>query len=250
MLGPLTILIADHDTQLYKEHYDSIDWTALGFEIKGVCKTGEAALTSAEIDQPDFLILDCHLPGQAIRSLAEMFLKISPSTRILLLCELSDIEEFNTCFFNQPVSCLLKDSLHLSSLLSAMKNLLQRFPKQKPTDSAMQEIRQYIAQNYAEPLTLYQIADHFGFNYSYLSTCFREHSQYSFREYLNQQRILHAIDLLENSSILISRIYEVVGFSDHSYFCRVFKKIIGATPTEYRKKCVLLHTLSSSTVSI
>ena len=29
MLGPLTILIADHDTQLYKEHYDSIDWTAL-----------------------------------------------------------------------------------------------------------------------------------------------------------------------------------------------------------------------------
>lgn len=77
MLGPLTILIADHDTQLYKEHYDSIDWTALGFEIKGVCKTGEAALTSAEIDQPDFLILDCHLPGQAVRSLAEMFLKIS-----------------------------------------------------------------------------------------------------------------------------------------------------------------------------
>ena len=99
MLGPLTILIADHDTQLYKEHYASIDWTALGFEIKGVCKTGEAALTSAEINQPDFVILNCHLPGQTSRPLVETLLKISPSTRILLLCELSDIEEFNTCFF-------------------------------------------------------------------------------------------------------------------------------------------------------
>ena len=147
MLGPLTILIADHDTQLYKEHYDSIDWTALGFEVKGVCKTGEAALTSAEINPPDFVILNCHLPGQTSRPLVETLLKISPSTRILLLCELSDIEEFNTCFFNQPVSYLLKDALHLSSLLSAIKDLLQRFPKQKPTDSAMQEIRQYIAQN-------------------------------------------------------------------------------------------------------
>jgi two-component system response regulator YesN len=57
-----------------------------------------------------------------------------------------------------------------------------------------------------------------------------------FSEHLNEIRILHAKRLLTTTGISISEISESIGYTDQSYFGKVFKKSTGHTPLEYRKR--------------
>lgn len=100
----------------------------------------------------------------------------------------------------------------------------------------MKEIMQFIREHYAEPLTLKDVAKHFHFNPSYLSSYFSAHNDEGFIEYLNRIRIEEAAKLLTMDSAPISEISSMVGYSDHSYFCKVFKKSMGSSPSQYRRK--------------
>lgn len=102
----------------------------------------------------------------------------------------------------------------------------------------MNKIIEYLYNHYQEALTLSDLADYFNFNYSYLSSYFNERSDLSFNECLNKIRIEKAIELLRDFNVSIKDIGHHVGFSDHSYFCKVFKKKLNMTPTEYRKGLV------------
>lgn len=97
------------------------------------------------------------------------------------------------------------------------------------------EIIKYIDNHYEEHLELIEIAKVFNFNYYYLSSYFNTHSKEGFNEYLNKIRVKKACELLKNSSIAVAEVSNSVGYSDHSYFCRVFKKIVGITPSKYRR---------------
>ncbi|WP_314000002.1 response regulator transcription factor [uncultured Paenibacillus sp.] len=100
----------------------------------------------------------------------------------------------------------------------------------------MRKLLDYIDQHYAEPLTLTEVAKHFHFNPSYLSSYFAAHNKEGFIEYLNSVRIAKASELLVKDNAYISEIGGMVGYSDHSYFCKVFKKITGLSPSQYRRK--------------
>lgn len=100
----------------------------------------------------------------------------------------------------------------------------------------MEKLLEYIHDRYSEPLTLKDVADHFHFHPSYLSSCFSAYMKEGFSDYLNRIRIEKAEELLCRDSASISEISAMVGYSDHSYFCKVFKKYTGMSPSEYRKK--------------
>src|SRR5690606_29319099 len=94
----------------------------------------------------------------------------------------------------------------------------------------------YIGKHYAEPISLTEMAQHFHFNPSYLSSFFAAHHHEGFKEHLNRVRIDKATDLLRKRDIPISEISSRVGYGDHSYFCKVFKKSTGLSPTQYRRQ--------------
>ena len=101
--------------------------------------------------------------------------------------------------------------------------------------SSFQLILDYIEDHYAEPLSLSDVATTFHFNPSYLSSYFATHNKEGFNEYLNKIRIEEAVKLLLNTTTPISEISGLVGYSDHSYFCKVFKKQKGLSPSQYRR---------------
>ncbi|VVM31717.1 response regulator transcription factor [Terribacillus sp. AE2B 122] len=103
----------------------------------------------------------------------------------------------------------------------------------------MRKLTDYIKAHYHESLSLSDIANHFHFSPSYLSNYFSANSKEGFSEYLNRVRIEAAITLLRQNDIPISKISEQVGFSDHSYFCRVFKKQTSYSPSQYRRKRIM-----------
>ena len=98
------------------------------------------------------------------------------------------------------------------------------------------EARKYIESNYAnENLTLGEVASKIGITPNYLSSIFGKDDGENFSEYLNRIRIQKAAQLLKSSSMSIDNIAHEVGYSDSFYFSKVFRKLIGITPREYRK---------------
>ncbi|ULT56630.1 response regulator transcription factor [Neobacillus drentensis] len=106
----------------------------------------------------------------------------------------------------------------------------------QPENDQIKKILDYLNDHYTEPLTLTGVAQYFHFNPSYLSSYFSTHHGEGFIEYLNRIRIEEATKLLIQGTARISEISGMVGYSDHSYFCKVFKKIKGLSPSQFRRK--------------
>ena len=73
-------------------------------------------------------------------------------------------------------------------------------------------------------------------NPAYLSRLFRKETGLSLTDYMVEQRLRKAKAELESTNIKISDIAVSVGYSNFSHFSKLFKKLTGLTPQEYRKK--------------
>lgn len=93
---------------------------------------------------------------------------------------------------------------------------------------------QYIQDNYAEKITIQDIADHVRIHPSYLSSIFRKSLNQSVNSYINFHRINIAKQLLRNGDTSITDIALQTGFYDAQHFLKTFKKNTGFTPSEYR----------------
>lgn len=94
----------------------------------------------------------------------------------------------------------------------------------------------YIKMHFSEHITLENVAKHTGFSPTYFSKIFKEELSCTFNSYLNQVRIERSKGLLLNQKLTISDICYMVGFEDQSYFIKVFRKHIGVTPGQYRRR--------------
>lgn len=106
----------------------------------------------------------------------------------------------------------------------------------KKEDVQIAEMKRYIRNHYKEPLELTDLAEQFGFSYNYISSYFKGYMPEGFSGYLNKIRIEAACGLLQNTSRSIAEIGSEAGYADQSYFCRVFKKYTGMTPSAWRRR--------------
>ncbi|UJF31840.1 response regulator transcription factor [Paenibacillus hexagrammi] len=100
----------------------------------------------------------------------------------------------------------------------------------------VQEIKQYIKENYSKEITLQDISERFYLSKENVSRKFKQVTDENVVEYISRIRMDKAKILLGNPAMRVSRISELVGVQDEKYFSRVFKKVTGLTPREYRKK--------------
>lgn len=94
----------------------------------------------------------------------------------------------------------------------------------------------YIKRRSCEHITLEDVAGYVGFSSSYFSKVFKEELSCTFNHYLNQLRIENSKPLLLNRELNLSDICYMVGFEDQSYFIKVFRKHVGVTPGQYRRR--------------
>lgn len=94
----------------------------------------------------------------------------------------------------------------------------------------------YIRENYQKRLTVGEIAQKVKLSDEYLSSKFRQVTGISLPNYINQQKISEAKQLLRFTDMTLPEITSYLSFSSQSYFQTVFKKMNGDTPMEYRQK--------------
>ena len=103
-----------------------------------------------------------------------------------------------------------------------------------PINSFVKSAREYVEEHYTDDISLQEVADKIGISAGYLSTMFAQNMNCKFVDYLNKVRIDRACTYLEQNYLKTYEIAYRVGFRDEKYFSRVFKKVKGMSPKEYR----------------
>lgn len=97
-----------------------------------------------------------------------------------------------------------------------------------------EKIRTYIDDHYKEDLSLQDVAGAMNYSDAYFCKMFKQCFGKGFIVYLSEYRIEKAKQLLADVAINIKDISSEVGYRDSNYFAKVFKRVTGETPTDYR----------------
>lgn len=120
----------------------------------------------------------------------------------------------------------------IKSAYKTMVNVINKKCMFKPL--VLLTLKYIDANYYLNDLSLETVAEEFNTNPSYLSRMIKQETGLSFIDYLINLRIKKAIFIMDDPTIKIYQVAEMVGYSNQHYFCKAFKKVTGISPTEYR----------------
>ena len=220
-------------------------------------KNGREALEVFDREQPQIAILDIEMPG--INGL-EVARKIRESGKDCAILFLTGFDKFS--YAKQAISVRALEYLlkpyNEQELIYAVEEAMQyasRFTKQASRNEQTAEenpqtkeegneslrlsliredIRTYIGKNYQNDISMQSAAQFMGYSEAYFCKLFKQCFRVNFSAYLNEYRIDKAKVMMADPRISIKDIGIACGYSDSNYFARVFKRITGQTPSDYR----------------
>lgn len=104
----------------------------------------------------------------------------------------------------------------------------------------VQKALKYIQNNFSTDISLDLVAETAGISKYHFCRCFKEMTGLTYQSYLNRVRIEQAKRLLNDEALSITNTGHAVGYSDLTHFERIFKKLVGTTPSQYRRRTLSL----------
>lgn len=130
-------------------------------------------------------------------------------------------------------------NLCLPHLLASFSHLSQfRLIKESGEKDPVAQSINFMIEHLTKKLKLDEIATETGLSASHYSRLFQNRTGHSPIDYFIQLKIQRACRLLDNSGWMIADVAREMGFDDQFYFSRVFRKVMGMSPREYRKRGV------------
>ncbi|WP_407271173.1 response regulator [Radiobacillus sp. PE A8.2] len=165
-----------------------------------------------------------HIQQEATDILSNLFYnKLEPS---LVLDKCTDLKKTET--LERLYSSLLVHIADCEQLIVNQNN------KPYVDNDLMDQAMEYIHQKYTQALTLQMVADHIHISRNYFSILFKRFSDVNFIDYVIDLRIKKAEELLARTSLKVYEVARESGFNDVKYFSKLFKKVTGYTPVDYR----------------
>ncbi|HAB41761.1 MAG TPA: AraC family transcriptional regulator [Porphyromonadaceae bacterium] len=135
---------------------------------------------------------------------------------------------------------MISSCMHLYPLLASFRwpdqFCYERYEKQDSIPTLSQRAIQFMQECTRQNLTLEIIARHFNYSPSHFSSLFRQQTGMSPIDCFLRIKMQKACMYLELSKLKINEISSILSFSDSAYFTRIFTKIIGVSPTVYRRR--------------
>ena len=128
----------------------------------------------------------------------------------------------------------VRSYVHIMTICAQYLTLSNAVTAAKPSISEM--IVKYISENYRRKITVSDICDDLGYSKSTLLSSFKRQMGTTVGAYLNDVRLENARRMISDTQRTINDIALSTGFSDQSYFSKVFLQKYGITPSEYRKE--------------
>jgi len=129
----------------------------------------------------------------------------------------------------KPTSC----APYLKELLDLIcRRVIQNDQEQNPH---IMRALQYMEENYSQDIGLKDVSEILGINMCYFCSLFKSHIGASFSQHLTKIRIEKSKNLLTDTAMPIIDVAFSVGYNNHNYFSVTFKRLVGVTPSIYRK---------------
>lgn len=233
-----TFLIVDDDPATLEMHV-RIMQSRLGEQHTVLkARNGREALELMQQQRPDLVLLDLMMPELDGFGLLEA-MRERETTRDIPVIVLTGqmLTEKEMARLNRGVATVLEKGLFsVEETLAHIDAALMH--KRKLGRETLRLVRQamaYLHEHYAEPISRRDLANHLGLSDDYLTYCFRREVGMTPISYLNRYRVNRAKVLLRESEKSVTEIAMDVGFSDSSYFARVFRRQVGVSPDVYRR---------------
>lgn len=233
-----SILIVDDDPAACEQYRQLIAAGLPGYSID-VATDGAAALQLLPGDVPSLVVLDLMMPGI---DGAEVLDRIRADARwrqvpvVILSSKLLNLDDIKRLERHARVTLHSKGVLSPEETIGALHRALFGGEALPPhTGALVKRALAYLHQNYARPLSRWEIAEAVGVSEDYLSRVFNRELGLSPWDYLTRYRIQRAKELLQRTEASIRTVAHQVGFKDQAYFSRVFRKQTGRSPQAFRE---------------
>jgi signal transduction histidine kinase/DNA-binding LacI/PurR family transcriptional regulator/AraC-like DNA-binding protein/CheY-like chemotaxis protein len=235
-IGP--VLIVDDDPQILDLHKALVAEGLPGYPIQ-LAENGQAALAIMQTAVPSLVLLDLVMPDLSGTDVLDQMRADSNLRQvpvIILSNKMLGLEDAKRIESHTRVILQTKGIWSDSETISALNRAVfgtDSLPAH--TGGLVKQAIAYLHQNYARPISRWEIAEAVGVSEDYLSRVFHRELNISPWDYLNRYRVLQSKQLLLHSTETIGAIAHQVGFKDQAYFSRVFHKVTGMSPQAFRE---------------
>lgn len=228
------VLIVDDEKEIRNGYARFFPWENHGFEVAGTANDGIMALEFLSKEQVDVILCDIIMPRMDGLTLAEKVRIEYPNIEIIILSDHQNFEYARQAMKHNINHYVLKSDKHaiLLGILAQIERQLNN--THAGTNDIIQIVRQYLKNN-LQSANLQSAADEAHISQHYLSRLFKEQTGENFNTCLIRLKIEKACEMLQSSDIRVSEVSEALGYSDPKNFNRVFKKVSGMTPRDYRR---------------
>ncbi|MFK8082035.1 MAG: AraC family transcriptional regulator [Granulosicoccus sp.] len=160
----------------------------------------------------------------------------------------SMFQSVRDCSGPQRISLLIEFLTRLSSETdyALLSTLAIRSRADQASQDKIEEVTQYISENYSQEITLSEMAKRVAMNDSAFSRFFAKATGNSFNRFVNRVRISKACELLSDTETPITAICYETGFNNIANFNRRFRELKESTPREYRRQSKMRHGARNS----
>lgn len=204
------------------------------------------------------MILDIEMPGITGLMAAEQIREKDPNVCIIFLTAYDDFSYAKKAISVHALDYLLKpyDETELLLVMDAAMDYTERLhavggrnvplpgilkekegehEEEKDQNLLRKMMQDFVEERYMEDISVQDIASALHYSEAYFCKLFKQYFGQNFVSYLSEYRIRKAKAELRRANANIKEIGKAVGYQDSNYFAKVFKRVTGQSPSEYRQ---------------
>ena len=218
-------------------------------------KNGREAMELFAREAPQVAVLDIEMPGATCLDVARKIRETDKNCAILFLTGFDKFAYARQAISVRAMDYLLKPYNEQELVFAVEEAIRQvtaqapvrRMPEPVPAEPVRREededvrtaiiraeISSFIDAHYREDISMQDAAAALRYSDAYFCKLFKQCFKVNFSAYLNEYRVNKARQLMLDPRLNMKDIGAAVGYSDANYFTRVFKRLTGQTPSEYR----------------
>lgn len=253
----MKILVVDDEYIAVEGVMNGVNWECLGFEQIFQAYSYSEAVELLQKNYVEILLCDIEMPDGTGLELVKWMNEHSPNTQCIIM---SCHDEFDYARQALSMHCLdyVLKPVRYTTLTAILKKAMDTVEERRyqermehfgqqyidmvsaksgdASEDAVEKVERYIREHLSEELSVKNLADMVYVGADHLTRTFKKRYGKTISDYILQQRMNLAVELLKNPHLTITMVSDAVGFGNYSYFTEQFKRTFGKTPREYRKQ--------------
>lgn len=254
-----SLVIAEDEFATRQGLINMVKWNELGFRVEEAFSDGQEVLEYLQNNVPDVILTDIDMSGASGVEVAAFVAKQKLPTKVIFLTAYRDFSYAKSAVEYQVMHYLLKP-ISITELKKVFSNLKKKLDEESVQADLIQnsmeqfgrcnvyeqqdqkggrgfeKVMQYIREHFCEDITLNTVAENVFLSPVYISRLLKEQTGKNYVTLIMELRVEKAVDLLKNTELYVYEVAEQVGYDNLKYFYKVFRKVTGKSPNDYRRR--------------